>query len=73
MNSEIFTCTKCGREYDVNYSKKNECEIVSGRCNCRLQNRKTGLNKSHIKTLDRAMELLNGEFKRVPRKISRKS
>jgi hypothetical protein len=72
MSSEIWLCPKCGREFDVYYSMRDECEIVSGSCKCSLQNRNDGLTKSHIKPLDRALEILNEKFKLIPRKISRK-
>ncbi len=64
---EILICTECNQEYDLNYSFKNDEEIVSQtNCGC--------VKHSHnIKWLDRAMELLNAKNKSGTRKVSRKS
>ena len=50
---EILVCTRCNQEYDLNYSHKNDEEIVSqSNCGC--------VKQSHnIKPLDRAFEVLN--------------
>ena len=53
MISESLSCPRCGKEYDILYSFKNDEEIVSqSRCGC--------VKQSHnIKPLDRAFEVLN--------------
>lgn len=53
MSAEIWLCPKCGREFDVYYSIRDECEIVSGSCKCSLQIQKT-------KVLDQALLKLKG-------------
>lgn len=67
MISETLSCARCGKEYDILYSFKNDEEIVSQtRCGC--------VKQSHnIKPLDRAFEVLNEELKSSLSKVSRQS
>ena len=64
---EILICAKCNQEYELNYSCKNDEEIVSQtKCGC--------VKHSHnIKPLDRAIGVLNEESKPGTRKVSRQS
>lgn len=71
MSSEILNCHRCGEEFEIYYSFRDECQVVSGHCKCSLQKRKDDLKESNTKPLDRALELLNEELKPSTRKVSR--
>ena len=73
MTSELLTCHRCGEEFEVNYSFKDEYQIVSGHCKCALQTMKDNLKQSNIKTLDRVIGVLNEELKPSTSKVSRQS
>lgn len=70
MSSEILNCYRCGKEYEIYYSFRDECQVVSGHCKCSLQVQK-------IKVLDEALlklkEVLNEKYKSVSYQVSRKS
>jgi hypothetical protein len=68
--SEIIICPRCGDEYDIYYSFRNDCEVVSGSCKC-------GLQKNKTKVLDEALlklkEVLNEKHQSITSKVSFKS
>ena len=70
MSSEILNCHRCGEEFEIYYSFRDECQVVSGYCKCSLQVKKD-------KVLDEALlklkEVLNEESKSSTRKVSRQS
>jgi predicted nucleic acid-binding Zn ribbon protein len=70
MSSEILNCHRCGEEFELYYSFRDECQVVSGHCKCSLQVKKD-------KVLDEALlklkEVLNEELKPSTRKVSRQS
>jgi predicted nucleic acid-binding Zn ribbon protein len=49
-------CHRCGQEFEIYYSFRDECQVVSGHCKCSLQVKKA-------KVLDEALlklkEVLN--------------
>jgi hypothetical protein len=62
MTSEILHCHRCAEEFEIYYSFRDECQVVSGHCKCCLQKRKDELKESDTKPLDRALEILNEEL-----------
>jgi hypothetical protein len=67
MISEALFCVRCGKEYDIYYSFKDDCEIVSGSCKCSLQKRNTKILDEALKKIS---EVLNEKHQSSFSKVS---